>query len=321
MPKPDLFVKHIKDKLVPRIRQGGFRRGFPRFQRITDELVHEIDIQGCRYGGQRTINLSIGFTFVQSPSTTKHYPIEYSYRIGTSGGHDKWWRYSKLNLAECVTLADEMIAVFDREAPSFFARFDNFPDSFANIPQRKSQKNLMNEHDIDGHSELCTQISMIYGIHSLGGPLHIVLDDGNTDDDSIRFCLDTCRDHHTVTKRPKTAETLVRLVESVGHALLEMDESTRDILYGQRWGMNDAPQGHIDGYQMFVRTASGIVVFVCVLTCVFLYFFRVAVNQTYNAGSSNFEDLSLIGLLAALAISFSLSIYRGKFVWFLGGEN
>ena len=61
----------------------------------------------------------------------------------------------------------------------------------------------MNEHDIDSHSELCSQISMIYEIHSLGGPLHVVLDDGNTDDDSIRFCLDTCRDHHAVLKDRK----------------------------------------------------------------------------------------------------------------------
>ena len=176
----------------------------------------------------------------------------------------------------------------------------------------------MNEHDIDSHSELCSQISMIYEIHSLGGPLHVVLDDGNTDDDSIRFCLDTCRDHHAVTERPETAETLVQLVESVGHALLEMDESTRNSLYDQRWGM---PHDHIDGYQVFVRTTSGVVVFACVLTCAFLYFFRVAVNKTYNAGSSNFGDLSLMGLLAALAIFFSLSVYRGKFVWFLGSQD
>ncbi|MDB2685589.1 hypothetical protein N9Y42_00055 [Mariniblastus sp.] len=85
--------------------------------------------------------------------------------------------------------------------------------------------------------------------------------------------------------------------------------------------MNDAPQNHIGGYRVFVRTVSGIIVFVCVLTCAFLYFFKVAIIQAYTPGLSNFGDLSLIGLLAALAIYFCLSIYRGKFIWFLGNEN
>ena len=91
--------------------------------------------------------------------------------------------------------------------------------------------------NIESLDELSDQISRIYSISSLGGPLHIVLDDGNTDDDSIRFCLATCRDHSEVTRKPETAEVLVRLVQAVGSALLKMDEETRDDLYDRNWGM------------------------------------------------------------------------------------
>lgn len=133
MPGEDPFVQQIKHVLVPRLRDEGFRGSFPRFQRVTNELVHEVDVQGWRYGGQRTINLSLGFTFIESHLHGKYYETEYSYRIGTSGGRDIWWQYSKLDTAECVKRADAMIDVFHREAPSFFARFNSFPDSFTHF--------------------------------------------------------------------------------------------------------------------------------------------------------------------------------------------
>jgi len=96
------------------------------------------------------------------------------------------------------------------------------------------RKLVMNSHDMN---ELSSQISKIFELHSAGGPLHIVLADGNTGDDSIRYCLDTCHNHPAVTKNPKTAELLIHLVESVGDALLKMDEEKRNDLYDQRWGM------------------------------------------------------------------------------------
>ncbi|MEM1228877.1 MAG: DUF4304 domain-containing protein [Planctomycetota bacterium] len=133
MTSNDPFVERVKHEFVPRLRAQGFRGSFPRLQRVSGDLVHEIEIQGWKYGGQRTINLSLGFTFIQPAPVNKTYATEYSYRIGTSDGRDRWWNYSTHDTQECVTRADEMIEVFDRESPSFFERFATFPDSFAHF--------------------------------------------------------------------------------------------------------------------------------------------------------------------------------------------
>ena len=102
----------------------------------------------------------------------------------------------------------------------------------------------MNERNV---SELLIQISKIFELHSNGGPLHIVLGDGNTDDECIRYCLDTCRDHPAVTKNPETAELTVQLVESVGQALLKMDESKRNDVYDQFWRLHFEQQNRNNG--------------------------------------------------------------------------
>ena len=86
------------------------------------------------------------------------------------------------------------------------------------------------------YTDLLNDIADIYHRNCLGGPLHIVLDDGNTDDESIQFCMDTCHSHWSVTEDADNANSLIQLVESVGKRLLQLDESERDRLFGSRWG-------------------------------------------------------------------------------------
>ena len=76
-----------------------------------------------------------------------------------------------------------------------------------------------------------------------------------------------------------------------------------------------------DGYRVFVRTVSGLTIFICTVSAAFLYFFRVAISQTYFPESSNARDLSMIGLTMGIAFYFALSIWRGKFFWFIGGAK
>jgi hypothetical protein len=129
--RDDTFITRTKEILVPALRDDGFRGSFPKFVRITGDLIHEVCVQGWRYGGERTINLSIGFTFIQPYSSNLRNPdTEYSYRIGTSNGRDRWWRYANLDDTAASELADEMVSVFHAEAPTFFERFAAFPDSF-----------------------------------------------------------------------------------------------------------------------------------------------------------------------------------------------
>lgn len=86
------------------------------------------------------------------------------------------------------------------------------------------------------YADLFDAIEKIYEWNCVGGPLHIVLDDGNTDDKSIRYCLDSCRDHWSVVEDAGNADGMIRLVEMVGSCLLQIDETERDRLYGIRWG-------------------------------------------------------------------------------------
>lgn len=130
----DAFLQRVKSILGPELTAAGFTRRFPSFRRFRGELIHEVQVQGWRHGGARTVNLCFGFAFLQPSYANPTAPeMEYSYRIGTHTGSDKWWRYASASETEAVALADEMIAVYRTEAPAFFERFKEFPGSFTHF--------------------------------------------------------------------------------------------------------------------------------------------------------------------------------------------
>ena len=63
-------------------------------------------------------------------------------------------------------------------------------------------------------------IKKIYKIHSAGGALHIVLDDGNTESHHIQWCLD-----NSIAEIKKTKEK--ELYEKCAKNLLKMKEKER----------------------------------------------------------------------------------------------
>ena len=135
-----LFVQRVKSILVPELKVDAFAGRFPTFRRQRGDLIHEVSVQGWRYGGERTVNLSFGFTFIQPGYSNPNAPqMEYSYRIGTLGGNDRWWRYEAHSEVEVIALADDMIAVYRTEAPGFFERFSECPAAFA---QPRSQDGM-----------------------------------------------------------------------------------------------------------------------------------------------------------------------------------
>jgi len=134
MATTDPFVQRVRSVFVPELRNEGFVGRFPTFRRITGELIHEVSVQGWRYGRERTVNLSFGFTFIQPKHANPNEPaMEYSHRIGTSSGCDRWWNYGSASEEEAIALADDMIEVFRAEAPGFFQRFKSFPESFVHF--------------------------------------------------------------------------------------------------------------------------------------------------------------------------------------------
>ena len=69
----------------------------------------------------------------------------------------------------------------------------------------------------------------------VGGPLHIVLDDGNIDDESIHFCIRTMREHETVV-RGMNGNAIIAICEEIVKALLEFTQEKRKELYELNWG-------------------------------------------------------------------------------------
>ena len=79
------------------------------------------------------------------------------------------------------------------------------------------------------HDHLGKLVEYYYDLpnNGAGGFLHIVLDDGNTNYDSIIFCYQQCDENK---------DTLGLLICDI---LLEIDEHIREILYLKRWGRKD----------------------------------------------------------------------------------
>lgn len=54
------FHDILRIDLVPLLRSDGFKRSGTTFRRITGEVIHIVNIQGSRYGGECCVNLGLG---------------------------------------------------------------------------------------------------------------------------------------------------------------------------------------------------------------------------------------------------------------------
>ena len=76
-------------------------------------------------------------------------------------------------------------------------------------------------------------IKMIYRHHAAGGGLHIVLDDGNTDDDHLEFCV---KHIANLAQTDDPHNTWFHCIEIACALLLsEMKEKERDSVIAQAW--------------------------------------------------------------------------------------
>lgn len=67
---------------------------------------------------------------------------------------------------------------------------------------------------------------------SCGGMLHIVLDDGNMDDDDIQWCIDNCNNEKNKERHDKF------LCLEIAHKMLKMDKYERNLVYYMDFGFN-----------------------------------------------------------------------------------
>ncbi len=69
----------------------------------------------------------------------------------------------------------------------------------------------------------------------VGGPLHIVLDDGNICEDSVYFCLRSMREHFSVVQG-LNGNAIVEVCSEIAEILLAMPIEQRQELYESNWG-------------------------------------------------------------------------------------
>lgn len=94
----------------------------------------------------------------------------------------------------------------------------------------------LKEEHTRGHriEQLKTAIVAVYGCSSVGGALHIVLDDENIEDHHIRWCVDEC-----IPKEPEDTQAIYR---ECARLLLETPLKLREKIvhgYGRDWGFDD----------------------------------------------------------------------------------
>lgn len=88
-------------------------------------------------------------------------------------------------------------------------------------------------------SELCSLVAELRYIEGcqLGGPLHIVLEDGNLELDVIQSCLQNAKEHWSVTGQECSANrmNILDLVYQLGGYLVSLPMEDRKNLYDSDW--------------------------------------------------------------------------------------
>jgi hypothetical protein len=84
-------------------------------------------------------------------------------------------------------------------------------------------------------NDLITMINELYSTEkgSTGGPLHIVLDDWNLEDDNIEWCM--LRMIESAEDREQFGEDILRLSIKIGLRLYRMPKNQRYALLKEQW--------------------------------------------------------------------------------------
>jgi hypothetical protein len=134
------FHKLLKRDFSPVLRNEGFKGSGTNFRRIKDEVVHVLNIQGSRYGGQCCVNLGVHYSFLPTDGGSsladlkklKEYECAFRHRIRESQELDHWWTYGVTETESEVSVAN-LIDLYRRRGAAFFMKFEPFPDVFERI--------------------------------------------------------------------------------------------------------------------------------------------------------------------------------------------
>ena len=123
------FFDQLKERFIPLFRKSGFKGSGNHFRRITNEVIHALNIQGNKYGGSCCVNLGVHLSFLPmfgvDPSnlldlkTVKVGHCEFSKRLAPSGHTDFWWGYSGNISGDTSNNIDHLVATYVAEGEPF----------------------------------------------------------------------------------------------------------------------------------------------------------------------------------------------------------
>jgi hypothetical protein len=134
------FLRLVKRELGPMLRADGFRAGGNTYRRARGDRFDVVSIQGSKYGGTCCVNLASHLVFlplmsggrVTDPGKLREYDCVFRDRLHEPTESDHWWPYGADD-AEAEAGAASLVALYRREGPAFFARFEPFPEAFDRI--------------------------------------------------------------------------------------------------------------------------------------------------------------------------------------------
>jgi hypothetical protein len=134
------FHQLLKRHFLPLLRSEGFKGSGATFRRVKDEVIHVVNVQGSRYGGQCCVNLGLHYSFfptaggrpVNDPGKLKEYECEFRDRVREARESDHWWHYGATE-AESEASVASLVKMYRRQGASFFKKFEPFPDVFERI--------------------------------------------------------------------------------------------------------------------------------------------------------------------------------------------
>ena len=136
----DRFHDLLKRDLAPLLRGDGFKGSGTTFRRINGEVIHVINIQGSKYGGQCCVNLGLHYSFlptaggdrVTDPKKLREYHCDFRDRVHEAHESDHWWPYGTTEAESEASIAN-LLDMYRRRGASFFKEFEPFPAVFEKI--------------------------------------------------------------------------------------------------------------------------------------------------------------------------------------------
>lgn len=133
------FLQLLSKQLYPILRGEGFKGSGSTLRRMTGPLVHVLNVQGGRSGGECFLNLGVHLVFLP-PEGGLSVPVEsleeshcvFRQRIRPPAGTASGWLYGS-SAEEAEATVGSIVKAWQVQGHAYFSRYASYPDSFVHL--------------------------------------------------------------------------------------------------------------------------------------------------------------------------------------------